>query len=218
MLVAAFSQQRSLHGSTGRLCVRHRRPPPLLLLDGLPNQTAPWSAVVSSVRAGIDRSREATAYSLTVTPAWVDVGVGSVLYVALNAVFVAAVGDGPAGRLLALGSFVALLQLADKLPPSLWLKLEDEPSRIDPSPFFQSRSPLAGATFAVAFGLAVAVPAQLLGLEWVPAPRPWPDFERASLLLAVAPLSEEACTLTFGSNLRTKLEHGRGEEGHSGDR
>ena len=41
------------------------------------------------------------------------------------------------------------------------------------------------------------MPAQLLGLEWVPAPRPWPEPERAALLLAVAPLSEEAFFRAF---------------------
>ena len=153
---------------------------------------------MSTAREAIDAGRDAIAFSLMVTPAWVDVGVSGILYVLLNALAVAiSGGDGPVGRLLALGGFAGLQQLAGQLPPSAWLKLDEDEARVSSSPLFQSGSPLAGVTFAFAFGLAVAVPAQLLGLEWVPAPRPWPEPERAALLLAVAPLSEEAFFRAF---------------------
>ena len=45
--------------------------------------------------------------------------------------------------------------------------------------------------------------AQLFGLEWLPGPRPWPEPERAALLLLIAPLSEEAF---FRAYLMTALE------------
>ena len=154
------------------------------------------------LRDRADRSRDAAAYSLMVTPPWIDVAVGSIAFLLLNVLIVSTFGDGVASRLVALGGFVGLQQLVG-LPPSEWLRLDDEPSAVDPNPLFQSRSPLAGATFATAFALGVALVAQLFGLEWVPGPRPWPDASRAALLLIVAPLSEEAF---FRAYLMTALE------------
>ena len=173
-----------------------------LLFDGR-NQSATADRALVSLRDRVDRSRDAAAYSLMVTPAWVDVAVGSIAFLLLNVGIVSTFGDGVASRLVALGGFVGLQQLVGGLSPSEWLRLGDEPSAVDPNPLFQSRSPLAGATFATAFGLGVVLVAQLLGLEWVPGPRPWPEPSRAALLLLVAPLSEEAF---FRAYLMTALE------------
>ena len=157
---------------------------------------------MEDLRARVDRSREAAAYSLMVTPAWIDVAVSSVAFLLLNVAIVSAFGDSVTTRVVALGAFVGLQQLVG-LPPSEWLRLDDDPAAMDPNPFFQSRNPFFGTTFATAFALCVALAAQLFGLEWLPGPRPWPEPERAALLLLIAPLSEEAF---FRAYLMTALE------------
>ena len=177
--------------------VAQRAAHPLLLLDEC-NQ----SALVEDLRARVDRSREAAAYSLMVTPAWIDVAMSSIAFLLLNVAIVSAFGDSVTTRAVALGAFVGLQQLVG-LPPSEWLRLDDEPAAMDPNPFFQSRNPLFGTTFATAFALCVALAAQLFGLEWLPGPRPWPEPGRAALLLLIAPLSEETF---FRAYLMTALE------------
>ena len=104
---------------------------------------------------------------------------------------------------LRVGEAEVQLQQLVGLPPSEWLRLDDDPAAMDPNPFFQSRNPFFGTTFATAFALCVALAAQLLGLEWLPGPRPWPEPGRAALLLLIAPLSEEAF---FRAYLMTALE------------
>ena len=168
---------------------------PLLL-----NEDGP--SVNARVQQAVSIWRDNTAYIFNVTPEYVDVGFGCVLYLLLNglsrplslAIGIEAVtprGDGPVPRLLTVAGFAAAQQIAGTGPVSSWLRLKADESRVSSSPTFQSGSPLAGVTFAFAFGLAVAVPAQVLGIEWVPAAREFPEAGRALHLLFVAPLCEE---------------------------
>ena len=87
-----------------------------------------------------------------VTPAWIDVAVSSVVFLLLNVAIVSAFGDSVTARVVALSAFVGLQQLVG-LPPSEWLRLDDDPAKMDPNPFFQSRNPFFGTTFATAFAL-----------------------------------------------------------------
>ena len=220
MLGTAVALQPRLASSSPSRCTVHRTAQPRLLLSGRApvqraahpllllddrNQSAAatWrDDTVVDLRDRADRSRDAAAYSLMVTPAWIDVAVGSIAFLLLNVAIVSTFGDSVTSRMVALGGFVGLQQLVG-LPPSEWLRLDDEPAAVDPNPLFQSRSPLAGATFATTFALCVALAAQLCGLEWIPGPRPWPEPSRAALLLLIAPLSEEAF---FRAYLMTALE------------
>ena len=220
MLGTAVALQPRLASSSPSRCTVHRTAQPRLLLSGRApvqraahpllllddrNQSAAatWrDDTVVDLRDRADRSRDAAAYSLMVTPAWIDVAVGSIAFLLLNVAIVSTFGDSVTSRMVALGGFVGLQQLVG-LPPSEWLRLDDEPAAVDPNPLFQSRSPLAGATFATTFALCVALAAQLCGLEWIPGARPWPEPSRAALLLLIAPLSEEAF---FRAYLMTALQ------------
>lgn len=145
-------------------------------------------------------TRDQAAGYLAVTPAWIDVCFGSVTYVLLNAacrqagvlVFGGDAMVSIAGRLLALCLFVAAQQLVG-VPVSQWLRLQGDSQRVDPNPFFQAgaASPLAGVTFAFIFAVPIATCAQLAGLDWLPAPRPFPGGSESALRLLIAPLSEE---------------------------
>lgn len=173
----------------------------LLLDDEIANAT---TSVHTFAREIVTTTRDAVAFTFRVTPEYVDVGFGCVLYLVLNALSAAVepvMPDGGVLRLLALAGFAAVQQFAG-VPLDRWLRQADE-SRVDPNPFFQSGSPLAGVTFAFAFGLAVAVPAQLLGVPWVPAARELPEAGPALEKLFVAPLCEE---LFFRAWLLNALE------------
>ena len=178
------------------------------------NTTSSMStARIKAMSLFLDEARTTLAYQLRVTPPWLDVGLGSILFVFLNAAakeltlfsFSTPETDAIAARVLALVAFIALQQVAG-LPPSDWLLRRAEPGRAT-SPLLQSGSPLAGVTFAAAFCLATAGFAQLLGLPWLPDPRPWPDSGGAALFLLVAPLSEE---IFFRAWLLTAFERAGG--------
>lgn len=138
--------------------------------------------LVASAREYIDRARDNAASYLRVTPPWIDAAFGCLLFVSLNAAckeitflaFPSPEADAASGRLLAVAAFAGLQQLAG-LPTSEWLKLGVDPKRVDPNPLFQSGSPLAGITFAFMFAVPLATAAQLLGIAWLPEPRPFPD-------------------------------------------
>ena len=49
--------------------------------------------------------------------------------------------------------------------------------------------------------------AQLLGIDWLPAPRPWPELSRAAELLLIAPAADEAFFRAF---LITAIERAGG--------
>ena len=167
------------------------------------------------LRGKLLKSRDSTAMLLRVTPSWADAAFGACSYVFLNSwckfgtllVFpespdAAAVG----GRMLALCLFSALQQ-AVGVPPNEWLRLREDPQRVDPNPLFQSGSPLAGVTFAFCFAVPIAVAAQLAGIQWIPQPRPFPDASGSLLRLFVAPLSEE---IFFRAWLCTAFERAGG--------
>ena len=179
-----------------QLLLASRSPSPQMLLDA--NVTA---SAVASVRDSISVSRDMIAAVFQVTPPYVDVAFGCILFVMLNAIAKEATFllmptpqlDAMAARLLTVAAFVGFQELSG-FPASQWLPGgygRPDSGRVDPNPFFQSGSPLAGVTFAFAFGIAIAVPAQLAGIEWVPGAREFPEFGGALLLLLVAPLSEE---------------------------
>ena len=143
-------------------------------------------------------ARLRAALLFRVTPAWMDVILGCLLYLTLNGVTREALllatpsptTDILAARALALAAFVPLQQYIGGVPPASLL--DEDPSRArSDSPLFNSGSPLAGVTFAFIFAVPVAVLAQLAQWEWLPPPAPFPDGPGAALALLVSPLSEE---------------------------
>jgi len=181
---------------------------PLLLIDDDDLPVRPPKAPPPSMpplRELFAPTRAAAANLFQVTPAWVDAGLGSIAFVLLNAAAIAVTqaagleAEGAVYRLLGLVAFVAL-QAAIGLPPQEWARLRADPARVDSSPFFQITylgGPGAGVTFAFGFGIAIALAAQLLGIDWVPAPRPWPELPQAVELLLIAPLADEAFFRAF---------------------
>ena len=80
---------------------------------------------------------------------------------------------------LALVAFVAVQNVAG-VPASDWLRFrETRPERVDPSPFFNSGTPLAGVTFAFIFLVPWATINQLSGVPWLPPPKEFPDAKVA---------------------------------------
>ena len=148
MLGTAVGLQPRLASSSPSRCTVHRTAQPRLLLSGRApvqrvahpllllddrNQSAAatWrDDTVVDLRDRADRSRDAAAYSLMVTPAWIDVAVGSIAFLLLNVAIVSTFGDSVTSRMVALGGFVGLQQLVG-LPPSEWLRLDDEPAAVD---------------------------------------------------------------------------------------
>ena len=147
--------------------------------------------VVQAARAAADETRDVIAYAFRVTPPYVDLGVGCLLFLVSEVLAqVVCGGESVASQLVAVGLFAGSQQLVG-LPPSLWLQLRADPERVDPSPFFQSGSPAAPITAAFAFGIAVVGAASLAGVPWLPAPRAFPEPSRALDVLLVKPVVEE---------------------------
>ena len=192
---------------------------PRLLLDEPINATttvAPSAQQLSSstsVREFVSEQRDLAASLLRVTPAYIDVFVGCILFVLLNAATteftalalpgigcsgiglgggVCAGGDTVVGRLAALGAFAAIQQLAF-LPISQWLRYGNDEKTANP--FFTN--PIDGGTFGFLFAVPLAVFAQASGIDWLPEPRPFPPLDEAFLKAFVAPLSEEAFFRAF---------------------
>ena len=188
--------------------LRHGSAMPLLLVDDDTLPVRPSKAPPPSMpplRELFAPTRAAAANLFQVTPAWIDAGLGSIAFVLLNAAAIAVTqaagleAEGAVYRLLGLVAFVAL-QAAIGLPLQEWARLRVDPARVDSSPFFQITylgGPGAGVTFAFGFGIAIALAAQLLGIDWVPAPRPWPEPPQAVELLLIAPLADEAFFRAF---------------------
>ena len=109
-----------------------------------------------------------------------------------------------ASRLLSIAAFAAVQQLVF-VPPSLWLRADaSEPA--DPNPFFQN-SPLAGVTFAFIFAVPVATAAQLIGLQWLPAARPW--SADAALFALISAVSDEVSRPSSGACCVASPDHRR---------
>ena len=183
-LVGRFPAPLALH--TPRL-------PPLRMQA---NDTAGVMARVSDGISGVNRIRDAyaapraaAASIFRVSPPYFDACLGCVVFSLLTRA-TSGTGDSTAGRVATIAVFIAVQSVAG-VSPSSWLRYDEDSRRVDPNPLFQSGSPLAGVTFGFAFAIAVAASAQVLGIDWVPAAREWPEAARASLLLLVAPLSEE---------------------------
>ena len=168
------------------------------------------------LRVKVSEVTSSAAAAIGVTPPWIDAGIGCILFVLLNAAckeltflaFPTPQADILAGRLLAIVAFAVVQELAF-VPTSRWLRL-DPPNKPDANPFFQSGSPLAGITFAFIFAVPVCTLATLLGIDWLPEPRPWPAADGALLFLLVAPLSEE---LFFRAWLLTAFTEAGGSQG-----
>lgn len=194
---SGFSPTAPLAGRCRELS-QPRQPRPLMGVTEPPDEPpSPLQLLSLTASEYVSAARDNAAFYLKVTPPWIDVAFGSVLFVVLNACYLQATllmlpspaADAIAARVLALGTFAALQQFAG-VPVSQWLRRAD-PSRVASNPLFQSGTPLAGVTFAFLFAVPVATLAQLAGVAWLPEPRPWPGADDALLRLVVAPLSEE---------------------------
>ena len=156
------------------------------------------NATAAAVRTRANLYRDEAARLLSIEPPWVDTAFGCILFVWLNSLAKYATilttpspeTDIAAARIIALLVFV-MVQNAIGLPASEWLRLRADPEKVDPNPFFNSGSPIAGVTFAFIFAVPVATLAQLSGIAWLPSAVDFPGPERALLTLLVAPVSEE---------------------------
>lgn len=160
--------------------------------------------------------RDSAAYFLGVTPPYIDVAFGCILFVILNALcrevtFLTTpspAADAAASRLLAIALFSAVQQCIG-VPLAEWLRVREDTGRVDASPLFQSGSPLAGVIFAFCFAVPVATAAQLVGVPWVPEARPFPDASASFLKILVAPATEE---MFFRAWLLTAFERAGGSD------
>ena len=163
------------------------------------NQRAP----PAELAVAFDSVRMRAALVFRVTPAWIDVGLGCILFLLLNGIAREALSSATpspttdilAARALALAAFVLVQQYVGGTPPDSLLEEERIRARSS-NPLFNSGSPLAGVTFAFMFAVPVAVLAQLAQWEWLPQPAPFPDGAGAALTLLVSPLSEEVGSCT----------------------
>ena len=212
------------------LGLHHAQPPPLLRhgpplhlrLDPLPRAAAfmqlnnassapvddAAAKMAQTAREIVHVSRDAIAFAFRVTPPYVDLGVGCLLFLVSEATAqVACGGESVASQLAAIGLFAGSQQLVG-LPTSEWLQLRANPEQVDRSPFFQSGSPAAPVTAAFAFGIAVVCVASLSGVNWLPAPREFPEPSRALDIILVKPAVEE---LFFRAWLLRAFERAAGD-------
>jgi len=132
-------------------------------------------------------ARDSLAFSLRVTPEWLDTAFGCIIFALLGAVFKELSFQGfpkaaniAAGQALTLVVFAAIQQAAF-LPTRAWL-------RFDAPPFSRT---INGISYAFAFAIPFAF-LYNMGVAWLPKPTPFPAADGVLLQCFVTPLLEES--------------------------